>query len=762
MSDRPASRRQRQRADSHPSPGDEMAVAAAVNTGQEVAGSVAESAATRSGEDVRRRGWFWHWNSIVTQYAPLIGLKGVGLLNSYTVWTDRREESPTRGYAFPSQQSEADFYGEDRAELITINKLLVALDLIEIRKEMVLRVDEQGRRWKVPHNFYRVKDHGDGSSLTARDVLRVAELADRDQAVYRYVRRVFSPRFAPIDRDNVWVKILAEVRETDVWQRLTARTLRDEQRASDRTRAGHANRKGGFGVPIDGDKPASSPKENDSRAVDNEMGGATSVASINNGSEMDVGGTNNGSTADSTTRVAPVNRGRATGVDQTNRTYDQSLLTTTTTPPASVKIEERTPGGAVDKVEGSSHRPVTRLDWAVTGAVGIGPGGQAAPADAPGQEAGVRAFEDANGRRSTPAERQLLRALAERFEPAANEQGRPGRESGWAWVAAAVYEAVEAGSAYVAPRRLREILTRWERDGLPDEADSRQPSAVSPAPKVDGRRANTSENAAGRTRGVRKPAMTQPSVLSPQSSIKLANAPDFELPHGFGSVRTWAFAVSLLSGALEPGQLAELVRGTAIVGYREGEVTIAVPDPAQGERIVRDYGELVARKLGEAMRRPVRIAVLVAPTPPDGERTEATTGPAVELPLGAPLFGGTFDREPEIPSFIVAECGLPSPQVWAAVLDEVAATGDVSVANVDAWLRSTRLIGRGADGSLIVGAVHGLAQRRIASRFAGPLRAAATAILGGEFPLEIVVMRDWLLTNRPPEADPSSEAIGVA
>ena len=82
--------------------------------------------------------------------------------------TDRREESPHRGYAFPSQQSEADFYGEDRAELITINKILVALDLIEIRKEMVVRADPQGRRWKVPHNFYRVKDHGDDFTLGTR------------------------------------------------------------------------------------------------------------------------------------------------------------------------------------------------------------------------------------------------------------------------------------------------------------------------------------------------------------------------------------------------------------------------------------------------------------------------------------------------------------------------------------------------------------------------------------------------------------------
>ena len=93
----------------------------------------------QSGDDARRRGWFWHWNSMVTQYAPLLGLKGIGLLNSYTVWTDRREHSPYQGYAFPSQTSESAFYGEDRAELISINKILVALDLIEIRKEMVQR-----------------------------------------------------------------------------------------------------------------------------------------------------------------------------------------------------------------------------------------------------------------------------------------------------------------------------------------------------------------------------------------------------------------------------------------------------------------------------------------------------------------------------------------------------------------------------------------------------------------------------------------------
>ncbi len=200
------------------------------------------TSADRSGQDERRRGWFWHWNGIVTQYTPLIGLKGIGLLNSYTVWTDRREDSPHRGYAFPSQQSEANFYGEDRAELITINKILVALDLIEIRKEMVRKTDEKGRRWKVPQNLYRVKDRPEGIDLTCADVLRVVELASKDKTVYRYVRKIFSSRFEPIDRNNVWHTILTEIADHPTWKKLSERVAREEARASARTRAGHRSR----------------------------------------------------------------------------------------------------------------------------------------------------------------------------------------------------------------------------------------------------------------------------------------------------------------------------------------------------------------------------------------------------------------------------------------------------------------------------------------------------------------------------------------
>ncbi len=409
------------------------------------------AAGTRSGEDTRRRGWFWHWNNIVTQYAPLIGLKGVGLINSYTVWTDRREHSPHRGYAFPSQQSEADFYGEDRAELITINKILVALDLIEIRKEMVPRTDEQGRRWKVPHNLYRVKDHSDDFQLTTDDVMKVVHLADKDRAVYRYVRRMFSPKFSPIDAQNVWHTILEEVRQDPTWQQLAEKTERDESKASARSKAGHASRRandpqGAFSLPNDGDtkEPDATPLDtaNDSPAVEKKTRkrpSETSVAKTNTGSTTNDDAGNTGSTPVSASAVGAANNAPQTSVPPSNTMQYQSLTTTTTDQSEAVS----------DTLGRQNDR---RFD--------------AEPPDAGRDEdLAIRSFEEANDRRTTPAERRLLRQLAELFDPAASETGC----SGWVWVGLAIDDAVAAGSSFVAPRRVREILVRWQREGLPEE-----------------------------------------------------------------------------------------------------------------------------------------------------------------------------------------------------------------------------------------------------------------------------------------------------
>lgn len=508
--------------------------AAAASTAGDVAG-VDTAAATQSGSDTRKRGWFWHWNSIVTQFAPLIGLKGVGLLNSYTVWTDRREDSPNRGYAFPSQQSEAAFYGEDRAELITINKILVELDLIEIRKEMIVKPDAQGRQWRVPHNFYRVKDHHDGYVLSADSVLRVVHLADRDRNVYRYLRRIFSSRFRPIDADSIWNQIMPELRRDPVWQRLAAKVEGEEQRASDRTRAGHAARQQTarsaalFSLPTSGDIETANDTDNDSIAdttVETHSGRSTSVAATNIGLEEsptpDVAGSNRGSGTDvavannglariDPSTVGAANRGAATVVAPTNTIYDQDFSTTKTTTARTRTITNRSP----KRRPGARGTAATRREIPGTAHTGVSgvisqenpPAGGAGPDAA---TAAMRAFQDANDRVPTPAQRQLLDEIAQRFDATAREHGA----TGWGWVAAAIYEAVEAGSGFVAPRRIREILMRWERDGSPDGDD--------PNGKRRGNR--TGRRSAG-SRGEAPAAPISPAITRPGAATRPVTAP---------------------------------------------------------------------------------------------------------------------------------------------------------------------------------------------------------------------------------------------
>ncbi|HWV34755.1 MAG TPA: hypothetical protein VNZ55_03930, partial [Thermomicrobiales bacterium] len=556
----------------------------------------ASSSGSRSGEDVRKRGWFWHWNSIVTQYAPLIGLKGVGLLNSYTVWTDRREESPHRGYAFPSQQSEADFYGEDRAELITINKILVALDLIEIRKEMVLRVDGQGRRWKVPHNLYRVKDHGDDTSLTAEDVMRVVELAGKDRAVYRYLRRIFSPRFAPIDGDNVWHQILEEVRQTETWQRLAARTERDERKASARSKAGHASRRenedtGLFSLPKSGDSAASEATlsdSNDSAVNDSETGDQqgvngheeTSVATTNNGLATDDEQSNNGSSEIGSSSVATANRGGATNVQPSNTTYYQSLTTTT---------------GDDQFISQSGVRTQRRPEEDRFGTE--------QPPDSTRSEAQAWIlFEEANGRTPSAAERRQLRQLAERIATL----GFSGHVDSWNLIAAAIEDAVAAGSAFVATKRIREIVLRWSRDGVPAEY-AENVSAPGAADSVAQDRLWPVTSGAG---------ASHRSVAA------------VSLPNGMSGEQVWGAVERAVRAELGEKVAEGLFASTAIIGYDAGEVTIAVGDARQYEAFTVTHRDRIVRSLRGVLRRPVRLTVIANGHDPDDDNDGAARAAA--------------------------------------------------------------------------------------------------------------------------------------
>ncbi|CAN5698760.1 hypothetical protein BH23CHL2_BH23CHL2_09840 [soil metagenome] len=632
------------------------------------------AASDRAGQDERRRGWFWHWNGIVTQYVPLIGLKGVGLLNSYTVWTDRREDSPHRGYAFPSQQSEANFYGEDRAELITINKILVVLDLIEIRKEMVRKTDEQGRRWKVPQNLYRVKDRQDGLDLTTADVIRVIELADRDKTVYRYIRKIFSARFEPIDRNNVWHGILKEIEDHPTWQKLAARTARQEARASARTKAGHRSRARKQDQPPDGTtadtNDASEDRQTQREARTDQLQGAlltsghdsdpafinsertsranrqaeTIAAFPNSGSDPAVATSNNGSTPtdDESSNglheiergsVADTNYGHESSVEPGNTMYYQSSSTTTTTttsPPEDDGEAQPRSNFAGDREpdhrssEGQSEQRAA-VDPAVAGRAtgteagsGIitgneGQSGGSTERSLAGEAVGgplgdpsplvVSLYEAANDRATTRLERILLSELEADAGPPARAAGSTGPD----WVAAALREAVGSGSAFVAPKRIREIVNRWAASGSGPRGKE---------PEVTVNNNDIRHVGAGRTTSQpdTKHSLDGSLEHNPDEVQALSVAAD-DAAQG---ERLWDVVLDILGSDSAAGNLS-LIRGVVPIGERsDGRFVLGAPTRLAVRLLDGSHRRAVEQALSSLLPSQVTIVVL----PPDEWKIE--------------------------------------------------------------------------------------------------------------------------------------------
>ncbi len=559
----------------------------------------------------------------------------------------------------------------------------MALELIEIRKEMVLRVDEQGRRWKVPHNLYRVRDHRDGYNLTVEDVLSVVELASNDRGVYRYVRRIFSPRFAPIDGDNVWHQILPAVREHECWQRLAEKALKEEARASARTKAGHAKRSKATKEQSNPSDDIGTQQEHDSdvstisaTAGGDESDNQTSVEGSNNGSSMDVASTNSGShgavdsgnsglAGDRATIADQRNEGEQSGVDQSNTTYYESSLTTTTT---------------TTVLDTNNH-----------------PNGNGAGPMLGASAALVACFEAANDREATPLEVELLAELETAFDANAQRTGQTGGE----WVIAAIREAVGSGSRFVAPKRVREILNRWSNQG-----DLIRPGVAAPAEGV---------------------------VTSEESTVS-----DFQLPDGRSARAVWERALKLLGGVLERDEMERLFTGSAMVDYRAGTIRVTTATAEAAERLSGEYYELVSRKIAEAMRRSVRIEFSAAEASAEqGESVDPSAGPT---PANVISFVDA-SRPAPLPSFVLSG-GLTNQQVWTSALETLASR--VSPATLETWVRPASIIGVDPDGTLIVGAPNAFAQRRLSSRLQEDLVRVLSDLLGRTVGLRIVVAQEWL------------------
>jgi hypothetical protein len=534
----------------------------------------------RTGEDTRQRGWFWHWNELHTEYGPLLQHSGIGLITSYIVWTDRREHSPYRGYAFPSLQTQASFSGSDRAELMTINRILVALDLIEIRKEMVQRIDEKGHKWRVPHNLYRVKDRSGDPHLSSKDVMRVLEIAASRTDVYRHIRHVLTPGFQPISRSNIWHQILEEVRTLPLWQELAAKAAAEEARYSERSKAGHRSRRstdagaegdveagtkttqreaaldliGDVWIPGESDLPVTVDMPEGQECATEPV--VTVVGGSNHGLRTSVAGSSEGLANIGPGSVAPSSTGQVSSVAQSNA--KQYVFEPTTTKESGTKSGEKE---AVTRNSGSVTEVVTSRGPALSQVAG-GPNGDIPSGHGPERAAALIAFAEANGRVASGAEERLLGQIITQV---------PG-VAGWDWIRAAIYEAVDAGSVFVAPKRVREIVRRWAVDGYPGDPGAvgeMEPVASAPSGESGiGQEPRGGGNRAG------DPDQDQVSRRSNGEPFWIAEA-------GLASGQLWQAVLELVTGQA-------LIRRNDVRDYLESARLIDRPGARTFQLEVRD------------------------------------------------------------------------------------------------------------------------------------------------------------------------------
>jgi hypothetical protein len=673
-----------------------------------------ESGATTAGQDIRHRGWYWHWNTLITQYAPLLGLKGVGLLNSYTVWTDRREGSPHQGYAFPTQDAEGKFYGEGREELITLNKILVALDLIAIHKEMVLRQDDRNRRWRVPHNFYRVKDPRDGLVLNMHAVVHVLELADRDRNVFRHVRHIFGAQFAPIDRTSIWHYLLPELRQLPLWQQLAERAER-ERRGGKRI----------LSLPTT-DNPSTSVVSDEFVAITDDIGKQIASPTVtidaipfDNGIAPDVDiaprtdgvGTMDAEKAPERPDVTPMNTDEPSLIDEgktsieyapppfvvpTYRTEDQGPETREETSTSTSSTSTRESVSAIFAALAERDRrermgdPIPEVPDAASenpflpaqplppvpamledGAVVVRALDVTDPPVnvAAHQTASITDIEAAltmaNGRPPSDMEISLLVQVARECDPAAQSQGY-GPGTGLGWVLAAIWEAVNSGSQFVAPKRVAAICDRWvvEGFGSDNRANPSAPPTYASPPEwpVPDASAESSVDTLSAAWSDSGPIPMIPVL----PDIGYASAPPATTPGTAATDaearRLWEQVIRRLDGVLHPDALERWFTGARVTAIDHDRVTVTVPGADTALKLA-SYRGLISRRMSEALGRTVDVVFQATrlsappaepstPSPPPSNAVQQSTQvysspPAADTPTpwtrpASPTTSGSF------------------------------------------------------------------------------------------------------------------------
>lgn len=230
----------------------------------------------------------------------------------------------------------------------------------------------------------------------------------------------------------------------------------------------------------------------------------------------------------------------------------------------------------------------------------------------------VATFEAANERPATRLERQLLAGLAAEFDAAARVRGA----SGPAWLAAAIVEAVDSGSRFVAPKRLREICRRWAREGQPSGAGRAGPERRSPGAAAAG----GSRRKGGRTGGAGSGRSRLPSVAAPDAAASSAASdvegvepaerpepPTFVVPQspGLTNKQLWAAVLDELRPTCPPGTFATWLKPTRLIGLDGDALVVGVPNSFARQWLAERFEGPVARAVGSILggSRPIRFEV---------------------------------------------------------------------------------------------------------------------------------------------------------
>jgi hypothetical protein len=277
--------------------------------------------------------------------------------------------------------------------------------------------------------------------------------------------------------------------------------------------------------------------------------------------------------------------------------YDQSIQTTRTSDGGLEKEDLQARKGPVtdpwDLVTFPVTTPTPTLSQVPTEAIP-----HQAPEHGPDRQAALVAFAEANERQATAAEIRLLGGIADEING----------DGGWAIVTAAIYEAVDSGSAFVAPKRVREIVRRWQREGFPDsiigqETSDRSGEAPSPprsigqstevqaasqskgeslvnSPSLHGERAQGTAPTADADRhangnstpNTETPAKTRnpiPETRNPIANLQPATPPPFWIDEaGIGSGQLWAALVEVLQrrGVVRAAEVQDYLKSAQLLG----------------------------------------------------------------------------------------------------------------------------------------------------------------------------------------------------